>query len=257
MIKLNGVEIKPTIFPDGTSQVWKLGNISTEDQIIEWEFESDSEIFHICQLAELISYWDDGEGSTIHRDIILKTDTMPYARQDKMVHDKNTFAQIVMLKLFKRSGIQKLETIDAHSNYGRFVMDIESKSPNKYIREALFKTTPTMVCYPDKGAKSRYESLPILEDFPNCSFTKDRDQETGHIKRLYLNELVEVSGHDILIVDDLCDGGMTFKLTAERLLELGANSVGLYTTHGIYSKGVQTLRDSGISRIFNRTGEIK
>ena len=27
MIKLNGHEIKPTIFPDGTSQVWKIDDI--------------------------------------------------------------------------------------------------------------------------------------------------------------------------------------------------------------------------------------
>ena len=64
MIKLNGVEIKPTIFPDGTSQVWKIDDISTDVQVIEWEYENDAEIFHICQLAELISYWDDGGGST-------------------------------------------------------------------------------------------------------------------------------------------------------------------------------------------------
>ena len=50
---------------------------------------------------------------------------------------------------------------------------------------------------------------------------------------------------------------MTFKLTAEKLLTCGANSVSLYTTHGIYSKGIQTLRDSGISRIFNRKGEVE
>lgn len=42
MIKLNGYEVKPTIFPDGTSQVWKLPEMSILNSVnvITWEFEN-------------------------------------------------------------------------------------------------------------------------------------------------------------------------------------------------------------------------
>ena len=105
------------------------------------------------------------------------------------------------------------------------------------------------------GAKKRYGKF--FGKFPNCSFIKERDQSTGFIKNLFLNELVNIEGESVLIIDDICDGGMTFKLTAERLLTLGAKEVNLYTTHGIYSKGVETLKESGINRIFNRKGEVE
>ena len=57
MIKFNGIIVRPTIFPDGTSQVWKLANLSEDDDAenhILWEFEDEAEIFHLAQLVELV-----------------------------------------------------------------------------------------------------------------------------------------------------------------------------------------------------------
>jgi len=59
----------------------------------------------------------------------------------------------------------------------------------------------------------------------------------------------------VLIVDDICDGGMTFKLLARDLLAAGAKEVHPYVTHGIFSKGLDTLKESGIGRFFTYKGE--
>ena len=48
---------------------------------------------------------------------------------------------------------------------------------------------------------------------------------------------------------------MTFKLLAKDLLAAGAKEVNLFVTHGIFSKGLRTLRNSGINRIFTKDGE--
>ena len=45
----------------------------------------------------------------------------------------------------------------------------------------------------------------------------------------------------VLIVDDICDGGRTFIELAKVLRAKGAETVDLYTTHGIYSKGTKVL----------------
>ena len=44
------------------------------------------------------------------------------------------------------------------------------------------------------------------------------------------------------MVDDIADGGASFKYLARKLKELGAAKVGLYVTHGIFSKGLETLK---------------
>jgi len=81
---------------------------------------------------------------------------------------------------------------------------------------------------------------------------KTRDQSTGHITDYKLSG--EVEGKSVLIVDDICDGGMTFKLLAEELMEAGAVHINLYVTHGIFSKGLRTLFESGIEDVFTRKG---
>lgn len=60
MIKLlvNGQEVKftTTIFPDGTSQVWKVEDqgLNLEEAEILWVYENESELFHVLQLAHLL-----------------------------------------------------------------------------------------------------------------------------------------------------------------------------------------------------------
>lgn len=266
MIKLNGVEIKPTIFPDGTSQIWKI-NESTfklrliQEQHIEWDFENEAEFIHVAQLCDLIK----AKGGTVDN---LHIPYFPYARQDKEVSNNTTFAKSTFMKLLQTLPVLGISTDDIHSDAysGRIV---HNNDPYMQILDTIGCTQTTLVCFPDNGAKERYEYYDYLGNIkitggkvnfnmiPYCSFTKVRNQDTGHIERLDLNELINIEGETVLLVDDITDGGMTFKLCAEKLLTLGAKQVNLYTTHGIYSKGVQTLRDSGISRIFNRKGEVE
>ena len=71
---------------------------------------------------------------------------------------------------------------------------------------------------------------------------KERDVSTGWITGFKLESPEIVVGKDILITDDICDGGMTFLKCAEALKEAGANSVSLYVTHGIFSKGLDIFK---------------
>ena len=45
-----------------------------------------------------------------------------------------------------------------------------------------------------------------------------------------------------MIVDDICDGGQTFIELAKALEKQGAHQIFLYVTHGIFSKGLDTLK---------------
>jgi len=256
MIKLNGHIIEPTIFPDGTSQVWKIpehvlktGHDHTVYFHIEWDFQSESEIFHLHQIRDLIERVAFTTTQVVRTSLDMKY--LPYARQDKEVSNNSTFARSTFFNIIKNMNLDLITTLDAHSDTGSLIEDV---FPSEYIDKVFDKVNPSLVCFPDEGAKKRYGTY--IGKFPNCSFSKERDQKTGYIKSLSLNENVDIKDKKVLVIDDICDGGMTFKLTAEKLLQCGAKEVILYTTHGIYSKGVQTLLDSGISRVFNYKGEV-
>ena len=59
MITLNGKPITPTIFPDKTSQVWKVFqedslSLHAPELKVVWTFENEAELIHLAQLKMLL-----------------------------------------------------------------------------------------------------------------------------------------------------------------------------------------------------------
>ena len=59
----------------------------------------------------------------------------------------------------------------------------------------------------------------------------------------------ELASKQVIIFDDLCDGGGTFIGAVAPLKEKGAEFITLAITHGLFSKGVDCLIEGGISHI--------
>ena len=247
MIKLNDVVIKPTIFPDGTSQIWKIDPDLFKLQYtphIMWEFENESELIHVLQLATLCKKLECRP--------YLQIPFLPYGRQDKEVSNETTFGLSVFLHILESTNLFiKILTIDAHNPH--VIGDIRNISADPYIQESIRQCAPTMICFPDKGATVRGYTTGGL---PSFYLDKKRNQSTGEIEGLKYEGDMSLQNEHVLIIDDLCDGGRTFIEASKLLYSKGAASVCLFTTHGIYSKGVQVLRDAGIKRIFNHKGEV-
>jgi ribose-phosphate pyrophosphokinase len=252
MIKLNDVVVTPTIFPDKTSQVWKIDTSLLKDNsnTITWEFESENEFLHVAQLKKLISVLKPNIR------ILLNVPYFPYARQDHVVSNVTTFALRSFLELLSSLRFNEVFTVDLHSNIPfEYLDNLTNVYPNQAIKNAIDSFQPDLIVFPDKGAQMRYAHRFTL---PHISIHKERDQLTGYltIKGIINNDNIILSGKKCLIVDDLCDGGGTFILAAQELFNADVKEVGLYTTHGIYSKGIQVLKDNLISRVFNLNGEV-
>ena len=177
---------------------------------------------------------------------------LPYGRQDKRINNNETFALFTFAKLLNTLKFKKVITLDAHSSVGSTIIDnFENIYPLEEINNAIISSEADTIAYPDKGARERYN----IKDREAIMGDKVRCSSTGYITDYKITG--NPSNKDILIIDDLVDGGMTFKLFAKKLYEQNAQSVHLYATHGIFSKGIQTLRDSGIRRIFTKEGEMR
>lgn len=250
MISLNGYYIKPTIFPDKTSQVWKIPEFILDDKLYEvvWSFEGEAELMHLAQLARLLR--------NRNRTMTLHLPYLPYARQDKLVANDATFALRVFAEIVSCFGFNEISCYDPHSEVASDVFcGLKVIRNCKEVNEALSETGAQILCYPDEGARNKYTEWFTV---PYVYGQKVRDQQSGRIERLDLvAEPHDLNGKDILIVDDICDGGATFILLAEALKEAGAAKVHLFVSHGIFSRGISVLRESGIERIFIKEGEIK
>lgn len=245
MVTLNGVEIKPTLFPDGTSQVWKLPDelIRRRYVFVKWDFQSEQEFLVVAQLKDLL----DHNGI----DANLELSYLPYGRQDKQVRNDQTFALRTFARLLNCLGFNKVYCLDPHSEVaGQVIKNFHVIQPVDLIQRVIDIVNPDVICYPDKGARDRYSKI---IDFPSIYAEKQRNQDTGEIENLSI--IGNPIDQKILIVDDLCDGGATFIRLANMLHHLSPD-VNLYVTHGLFTKGVTPLFESGIRLIFDKRGRI-
>lgn len=250
MISINGIELKPTIFPDGTSQVWKLDPKIKADRNINiiWNFKNEGEFMHLAQAVQLIR--------SMNPNAIISLDVpyMPYARQDKEISNDACFALYTFASLLNTLKINKMTGFDPHSDVvTRLFSNYMPTFPVGAVKELKTALGTTHMCYPDEGAFKKYHKLFVS---PYIHGIKERDQATGKITS-YTLDGGDPSGKSILIVDDIADGGATFVTLAEMLRKGKAAEVNLFVSHGLFSKGTQILRDAGIKRIFTREGEVK
>lgn len=114
-------------------------------------------------------------------------------------------------------------------------------------------TEDSVICYPDAGAKERYGLLPN----PFVTLTKKRDLDTGRILSLEVEETNLGEGDkvsSIIVIDDLCDGGGTFALTAGKLKELYPDAkLTIVVGHMVNPKGIETLHDNYDQVYFTNT----
>lgn len=180
---------------------------------------------------------------------------LPYSRQDRAANAGDSFSLAVIGNILNNHpAISRVITFDAHS-------DVAGAAIQRLVNipiEALFhdygypnvkfpiNTHDKVLVIPDQGAFKKL--MKIADKFTDVAIAiKTRDTQTG---RLEVKQVIgDVYGKDCLIVDDICDGGGTFVLLAQRLYAQGAKNIDLFTTHGIYTKGLDPLLKAGITNI--------
>lgn len=247
MIYINGSPLNVTLFPDNTSQVWHVSQLEIPDTNwvhIVWEFSHEGEFMHLAQLKALL----DAKGF----DCTLRIKYLPYGRQDKSITNESTFALTVFASLLNSCDFKDIIIHDPHSEAAiKMIHNSRAVWPTREVQRFVNMTNSDILCYPDAGALDKYNK--IYQE-PYVYGQKVRDQATGKILSYKLVGRLNI-GVKVMIVDDICDGGATFVLLANELLNAGASEVNLFVTHGLFTKGLKPLFDSGIKRIFTQDGE--
>lgn len=269
LVTLSGTKhvVKPTLFPDGTSQVWKLPDeifASNELEVI-WNFEAEREIIDLLSLRELLpdhAYsWD------------LHIPFLPYARQDKDVSNTSTFNLRVFAHLLNLLSCRKITAVDVHNpdETSELIFNFENVEVTELHKLIVKATNPDFIVFPDLGAKTRYFVNGVAH-LPRLICNKDRDQLTGEIRGHTISyrdlagttvqnadmSKIAKPGQRFLIIDDLCDGGATFIGIAKKLKEQVPDIiVDLYVTHGVFSKGRENLLNNGINNLYTTNSLLK
>lgn len=248
MITINGIKITPTIFPDETSQVWKLPKeiFEAPSLKIDWRFEEEREIIDLYGISQLYM------GGFVH----LHIPYLPYARQDKPIDNDSTFNLAVFAELINNLYFDLITSVDVHNPAATktLINDFANIHVCQFHKEIIERVQPNFIIYPDYGAECRYK-------IPNISkivFHKRRNAATGEIiAHFFVNDFNIKPGQKFLIIDDICDGGATFiGITKELRKHAPDADISLCVTHGLFSKGRKVLEDEGI-KIFTTNSLLK
>jgi len=167
----------------------------------------------------------------------------PAARQDRLMVHGEPLTVKVYADLINALDLKTIEIFDPHSevcvallnsckvyNNHDFILEVMSQLPKN-----------TLLISPDAGAlKKIYKLAAHLKNYEVLECGKVRDVQSGQLSGFKVPD-IDLEGRPCLIVDDICDGGGTFLGLAKALKEKSCGDLFLAVSHGIFSKGTDSL----------------
>lgn len=178
---------------------------------------------------------------------------MPYGRQDKKLPGESLSIR-VMAGLINSMEFDEVCVFDEHSPLtSALIKNCRNISMVEILEEHNFgKAYDKNLIYvaPDLGAYKKVQAVAEAHRVTRVAYgMKTRDMRTGNITGYSLAGDEIKSTDTVVVLDDIVDGGGTFVLLGEEILKTGATNVQLYSTHGLYTKGIEHLKKF-YSRIF-------
>lgn len=169
---------------------------------------------------------------------------VPYflgARSDRAFFSISVnYLRDIISPIINSLNFEEVIVLDPHSNVleaciNNFRNDTETYYT--FIQKAMKSCTklPVLIA-PDEGASKKVYNLAKMFDVKYITCSKKRDVRTGRITEIIVPKIDK--GEELLVVDDICDGGATFIELAKELDETSPANLRLAVTHGIFSKGI-------------------
>jgi ribose-phosphate pyrophosphokinase len=186
------------------------------------------------------------------KEIICIVPYLPHSRQERKDAERTSIASRLVADFIQQAGADRVITIDLHTNSieGFFKIPVDhldtSNLFSKHIREQNIDNL--CLCSPDFGGLKRIKQYKKLL---NC------EMAVIHKERLKANQVAsmeiigDVSGKNVVIIDDMIDTAGTLCKASELIMEQGALSVTAYTTHGLLSgPAIERIEASPLKNVF-------
>lgn len=232
MITVNNTLIGVGHFPDGTQFIkFPLVTVEyNESNTISWYYDSDEELFTLASTVDWIR-----RKVGVSNKLILDLPYVPNARMDRIKNINENFSLKVFADFINSFKFDHVEVYNVHSNVAEaLINNVVSVTPMMDITWVIEeKYNPDVLFFPDEGACKRYSDLRYVKEsgLPIAFGIKKRDWSTGKIQGLDIISDVDLTRKKVLIIDDICSAGGTFKFSAIKLKEMGASDVALYVSH--------------------------
>jgi len=242
-IPLGNTEV--TEFSDGEFQPSFEENVRGRDVFIVQSTFPPSDNF-----MELLMMIDAAKRASAKK-IVAVIPYFGYGRQDRKDKPRVSIGAKLNANLLSAAGITRLITIDLHADQIQGFFDIPVDhvyASNIFVPYLRQLDLPNLVlASPDTGGTRRAASYAKALDtaFVICYKHRTKPNEVGEIRLIG-----DVSGKDVVLVDDIIDTAGTITRAGEVIMKEGASSVRAFCTHPILSgDAIRRLEDSPFTEV--------
>ena len=222
--------VKVNVFSDGEFQPSLEETVRGQDVFIVQSTMPPTE-----NLFELLLLVDAARRASA-RKIIAVIPYFGFARQDRKDQPRVAIGAKLKANMLMAAGVDRIMTMDFHADQiqGFFEVPVDHLYASTLFLKEIEKLSSENIVIeaPDVGGAKRANSY---SKKLNCGLA------LCHKHRKKPNEIAEmtvigdVSGKDVLIIDDMCDTAGTLTKAADLLMEKGALSVRAFCTHAVLS----------------------
>lgn len=270
------IKFEVSKFPDGQQQVKILSNIRELlpgiylSNFVDIQIKTRLNNFQdlellICTVKSLKGLEQVGLTFKIH----LYTPYFLGSRSDRKFEEgSNNYLKDVICPIINNLKFESVTVLDPHSDVLEGCLNNFKKVDNLSLirfatnnyqydnqKKSGIMSEDFILISPDAGANKKIfkvaEQIGYRENIITCSKSRDENGKLTRVEVPLLEDdgsgytmqyIGECDKKDLIIIDDICDGGATFINIAKKLKELKCTGkIYLIVTHGIFSKGFKEL----------------
>lgn len=221
-----GIAVLPHSAAHKVDRVNIVASIQSSDEVMQLLMLTDAlkRTFYTAKISLMLGY-------------------VPYGRQDRVCNEGEALSIAVFANLINSQGYDRVVIVDPHSDVTPALIHnvVVIRQDEVYYEVIGDRFTFATLVAPDAGAAKKAASIAERVPMNVVYASKARDLATGQITHLSFSD--NVAEHEVIVVDDICDGGATFLKLGEQLRKAGVLKMHLFVTHGIFSKGTKELTD--------------
>ena len=159
-----------------------------------------------------------------------------YARQDRKAAPRVPISAKLVANMMQTAGIDRVVTMDLHAGQiqGFFDVPVDNLYGSliflDYLKEKNLKNP--IIASPDVGGVARARSFAKKLSLDLVIVDKRREEAN---KSEVMNIIGDVTGKDVILIDDMIDTAGTIVKAAGAFKQRGANSVRAFCTHAVLS----------------------
>ena len=199
-------------------------------------------------IFELLMMIDAAKRASAHN-INVVIPYFGYARQDRKDKPRVAIGSKLVANLLTAAGAHRVMTMDLHAAQiqGFFDIPVDHLDASvifvPYIKSLGLENLT--IASPDMGGSYRAR---LFAKFFNAEVVicDKRRKRANEIESMSI--IGDVTGQDIVLIDDICDTAGTLSKAAALIMEKGANSVRAVCTHAVLSgKAYETIENSALT----------